>query len=145
MITEQVQEAKNVGEVMTSRVVTVEMDDSLEIIRDIFCKVKFHHLLVVDNEKLVGVISDRDVLKALSPYVGTMSETTRDRATLEKRAHQIMAHYPITIRKYCSIEEATQLMLRRGVSCLPVTNPERHIEGIVTWRDLFRARLSSHV
>ena len=143
MITENVKVSDSVEDIMSTRVVTVEMDDSLEILRDIFRKVRFHHLLVVDNEKLVGVISDRDLLRAMSPYVGTMSETTRDRATLDKRAHQIMSHYPITIRKSCTLEEATRLMLRRGVSCLPVTNPQKGIEGIVTWKDLFKAHLSA--
>ena len=143
MISENLKIAETVQEIMTTRVVTVEMDDSLEVIRDIFRKVKFHHLLVVDNERLVGVISDRDLLKAISPYIGTMSETTRDRATLEKRAHQIMSHYPYTVRKYCSLQEATQLILRQGVSCLPVTTPEKYIEGIVTWKDLFNAHLTN--
>ena len=102
---------RSIRDIMTSRVVTIGMDDSLEVIREIFKKVRFHHLLVVDNEKLVGVISDRDVLKAISPYVGTMSETDRDRATLNKRVHQIMSHHPVTVRHSCSLQEAAQLML----------------------------------
>ncbi|MEJ2230553.1 MAG: CBS domain-containing protein [Nitrospirales bacterium] len=132
---------RSIGEIMTARVVTIEMDDSLEVVRDIFRKVRFHHLLVVDNEKLVGIISDRDVLKAISPYVGTMSETDRDRATLNKRAHQIMAHHPLTVRQSCPLQEAAQLMLIRGVSCLPVTTIDGVIQGIVTWKDVFRAFL----
>ena len=135
---------RSIGEIMTARVVTIEMDDSLELVRDIFRKVRFHHLLVVDNEKLVGIISDRDVLKAISPYVGTMSETDRDRATLNKRAHQIMAHHPVTVRQSCPLQEAAQLMLIRGVSCLPVTTIGGVIQGIVTWKDVFRAFLDSN-
>ena len=79
-----------VSAIMTSRVVTVEMDDSLQVIQDIFRQVKYHHLVVVDEGKIVGIISDRDFFKAISPFVGTLSETNRDQATLEKRAHQIM-------------------------------------------------------
>jgi len=135
---------RSIGGIMTARVVTIEMDDSLEVVRDIFRKVRFHHLLVVDNEKLVGIISDRDVLKAISPYVGTMSETDRDRATLNKRAHQIMAHHPVTVRQSCPLQEAAQLMLIRGVSCLPVTTIGGVIQGIVTWKDVFRAFLDSN-
>jgi acetoin utilization protein AcuB len=135
---------RSIGEIMTARVVTIEMDDSLEVIRDIFRKVRFHHLLVVDNEKLVGIISDRDILKAISPYVGTMSETNRDRATLNKRAHQIMSHHPVTVRQSCPLQEAAQLMLIRGVSCLPVTTIDGVIQGIVTWKDVFRAFLGSN-
>ena len=143
MITEAALELITVGEIMTSKVVTIEMDDSLEVIRDIFRKVKFHHLIVVDGEKVVGVISDRDFLKGISPYVGTMSETTRDRATLEKRAHQIMSHYPVTVQRSCQIQTAAKLMLDRRVSCLPVTRPDGIIEGVVTWKDVFKAYLES--
>jgi acetoin utilization protein AcuB len=134
-----------VAEMMTARVVTVEMDDSLEVIREIFRKVRFHHLLVVENKKLVGVISDRDFLKAISPYVGTMSETHRDRATLNQRAHQIMSHHPVTVRRSCLLQEAAKLMLIRGVSCLPVTTIDGVIQGVVTWKDVFRAFLDSNV
>ena len=130
---------------MTTRVVTIEMDDSLEMVRDIFKKVRFHHLLVVDNDKLVGIISDRDMLKAVSPFVGTMSETTRDRATLNKRAHQIMLHHPVTVRSSCSLQEAAELMLARGVSCLPITTVGGEVLGIVTWKDVLRAILDSQV
>jgi len=133
-----------IGKIMTVRVITIEMDDSLEVVRDIFKKVRFHHLLVVDNEKLVGIISDRDVLKAVSPYVGTMSETTRDQATLNKRAHQIMSHHPVTIRPSCPLQEAAELMLARGVSCLPVTTIDGEVLGLVTWKDVLRAILDSH-
>ena len=129
---------------MTVRVATVEMDDSLEVVRDIFKKVRFHHLLVVDNNKLVGIISDRDVLKAVSPYVGTMSETVRDRATLNKRAHQIMSHHPLTVRSSFPLQEAAQLMLARGVSCLPVTTIGGEILGMLTWKDVLRAFLDSN-
>ncbi len=133
-----------IGRIMATRVVTIEMDDSLEVVRDIFKKVRFHHLLVVDNQKLVGIISDRDMLKAVSPFVGTMSETTRDQATLNKRAHQIMSHHPVTVRSSCSLQEAAQLILARGVSCLPVTTMNGEVLGIVTWKDVLRAILDSH-
>lgn len=134
-----------IGRIMTTRVVTIEMDDSLEMVRDIFKKVRFHHLLVVDNDRLVGIISDRDMLKAVSPFVGTMSETTRDRATLNKRAHQIMSHHPVTVRSSCTLQEAAELMLARGVSCLPITTVGGEVLGIVTWKDVLRAILESPV
>jgi len=132
---------KTVGAIMTSCVVTIEMDDSLQVIQDIFRRVQFHHLVVVDKGKIVGIISDRDFFKAISPFVNTLSETNRDRATPEKRAHQIMSHSPIPVLKSCPIEKATKMMLERGVSCLPVTNSDCMVEGILTWKDLFKAFL----
>jgi len=125
--------------IMTTKVVTVEMDDTLATIRNIFDRVRFHHLLVVENQKLVGIISDRDFFKAISPYLGTMSETTHDHATLEKRAHQIMGRHPVSIAPHASLEEAAKMILEKGVSCLPVMTEDREIVGILTWRDLLRA------
>jgi acetoin utilization protein AcuB len=80
----------HVRDIMSKTVVTVEMDDSLRTVKEIFDHLHFHHLLVVDEGKLFGVISDRDVLKAPSPRLGTMAESSSHSATLNKRVHQIM-------------------------------------------------------
>ncbi|RMH07188.1 MAG: CBS domain-containing protein [Nitrospirae bacterium] len=130
---------RTVDAIMTRQVVTVGMDDTLNTVNAIFHAVKFHHLLVVNEENLlVGVVSDRDVLKAISPYVGTLSETIRDQATLAKRVHQIMSRRLIVVGKDTPIHKAAQLLLDHQVSCLPVTTPELAIEGILTWKDLVK-------
>ena len=77
--------------IMTRDVVTLDMDDPLHLIQRIFQREGFHHLLVVEEDQLVGVISDRDLLSAISPYVNTPSEKRRDELTLYKRAHHIMS------------------------------------------------------
>ncbi|KPK14293.1 MAG: hypothetical protein AMK69_29165 [Nitrospira bacterium SG8_3] len=103
--------------------------------------VKLHHLLVVGNQGLLGVISDRDLLKALSPFVGALDEHPRDLAILNKKAHQIMSREPVAVDKETSVEEAANLLLSENVSCLPVTSPEGDVEGILTWKDIFKAYL----
>ena len=126
-------------DIMTVRVVTVEMDDPLRTVKQIFDSTKFHHLLVVneDNE-LYGVVSDRDLLRALSPYVGTNVETARDIATLNKRAHQIMTRKPITLGPDASIGDAVELFLVNRISCIPVVNHDCRPLGIISWRDILR-------
>ena len=64
--------------IMTKQVVTVDMDTSLKAICGIFDDKKFHHLLVVEDNELCGVISDRDLLKASSPFLNTLAEQKRD-------------------------------------------------------------------
>jgi acetoin utilization protein AcuB len=124
-------------EIMTTRLVTVEPDDPLESIKQIFDSVKFHHLLVVDSgKKLVGVISDRDLLRALSPYLGTSSENARDLATLKKRAHQIMSRQLHTLAPEATLADAVDLFLNHRVSCIPVVDPGLKPVGIVSWRDV---------
>lgn len=130
-----------VSQIMTRHLVTVSMDDTVEHMQRLFENHRFHHLLVFDYDagKVVGVISDRDLLRNLSPFIGKMSERTQDLSLLQRRAHQIMSRTPITIGEVTSVVEACGIMVRKHVSCLPVTaeNSDR-VVGIVTWRDLLR-------
>ena len=128
----------NLLDLMTPRVVTVELDDPLEAVKKIFDSVKFHHLLVVDAGKLCGVISDRDLLRALSPYIGTRSETARDAATLKKRVHQIMTRKPVTLPPEATLGDAVKVFLEHRVSCIPVVDATFKPIGIVSWRDLLK-------
>ena len=127
-----------ISEIMTMDVVTVDMDSSIRVISQIFQERKFHHLLVAKNQKLMGVISDRDFIKCLSPFLHSMSEREQDRSTLNAKAHQIMSKHLITVTKMTPVEEAKELLLKYNVSCLPVVSEDDHIEGIVTWKDFLR-------
>lgn len=127
---------KRIKSLMKTRIVTVEMDDSLATVKEIFDHTRFHHLLVVEHKKLTGVISDRDLLKAISPNIDTLAELPRDRASLNKRVHQIMSRDLHTLTPDASLDDAVQLLLKHSVSCIPIINVLREIEGIVTWRDL---------
>ncbi len=132
-----------VEEIMTRRVVTVEMDDSLATIREIFDNVRFHHILVVSRDgQLRGVISDRDVLKHLSPFLGTPSEQTRDMTLLRKPAHQIMTRKPVTATPQTPVTKAAHIFVHDKISCLPVTDAEGKVLGIITWRDILRTCLN---
>jgi acetoin utilization protein AcuB len=127
---------------MSRQVVTITMDDTLGKARELFARFRFHHLLVVQQTRLVGIISDRDLLKAISPYVGTLSETDRDHATLNKRVHLLMTRNPVTVKPDTTLTAAAQVLVKTGVSCLPVVREDGTLDGIVTWRDLLKASLS---
>ena len=130
----------DVRSIMTARVVTVEMDDRLDVVKQIFDTLKFHHLLVVDDrKKLIGIVSDRDLLKSLSPYVGSAAETARDLATLNKRVHQIMSRNPITLHPEAQVADAVQLFLSERISCIPIVDHEFKPVGILSWRDVLKS------
>lgn len=132
-----------VKQIMTKKIVTVELDDSLAMLREIFDNLKFHHLLVVESQELVGVVSDRDLLKALSPNLGTISATLKDEATLNKRVHQIMTSKLITLHPDAAISDAVKLFNTHKISCIPVVDNEFRPLGIVSWRDLLKAVAAS--
>lgn len=128
----------NVGAIMTRDVVTVSPDDSLRQVRAIFESLKFHHVMVVEHGRLVGVVSDRDLLKNLSPFVGTGAERTQDLASLNRKVHQVMTRRLVTATESMPVPEAGRLMIDHRVSCLPVLNARGGLAGIVTLRDLLQ-------
>ncbi|MBU1192026.1 MAG: CBS domain-containing protein [Gammaproteobacteria bacterium] len=127
---------------MTTRLITVDMDVTLKEIRDLFEKASFHHLLVTENGKLVGIISDRDILKWSSPFIGTLQERPADEHLLLKRAHQLMTRKPITLCRTESVTKALQLLVDNKLSSLPITNPDGSLAGIVTARDFLKFMLN---
>ena len=129
----------HVLDIMTQRIVTVDMDDTLVTVKDVFDHCRFHHLLVVDGRRLSGVISDRDLLKHVNPRVDSIDETRADRACLNRRAHQIMSRNPVTVTVADDIDTAAQRLVAHGVSCLPVVDDKGHPVGIVSWRDVLPA------
>ena len=128
----------SVAKIMTRKVLRIGMDDTLETMHEIFQKHKFHHLLVVEEDELVGVISDRDLLKEVSPFLNTLSEDYRDKQTLRKKAHQIMTRKAISVDGSTTIEDAAKILLKKNISCLPILTPEGKIQGILSWKDLLR-------
>src|SRR5450755_1770774 len=134
----------NICDIMSTKVVSVDMDDKLSTVKELFDRLKFHHLLVVEAGKLFGVVSDRDLLKALSPKLGTISESEKDAATLNKRVHQIMTRNPISLHPEASVLDAVNMFNTHRVSCIPIVNIDRQPVGILSWRDILKALATRH-
>jgi acetoin utilization protein AcuB len=125
-------------DIATRDLVTIGMDESLGWARQLFEHHRFHHIVVVDAGRVAGVLSDRDLLKHLSPFIGAIDERKRDTDSLNKRAQQVMTRALVTAPAEMSACQACELMLASGVTCLPVVSDAMAPLGIVTWRDLLR-------
>lgn len=133
-----------IEKIMSKPVVTVKLDDTLRTVKSIFENAKFHHLLVVEEGKLYGVISDRDLLKSISPFIGTVQETVHDKFTLNKKVHQIMSRKPISLGPSANVYAAISLFNQHNISCIPIVNESGAPVGIVSWRDILRIIEANH-
>ncbi len=124
--------------IMSSPVVTVELDDSLKMVKGILDNAKFNHVLVVEHKKLIGIISDRDVYRVMSPTLGTPLETHKDVQAMNRLVHTFMTRKPITLRKTNNMFDAVELFLSHNISCIPIVDSENHIEGILTKKDILK-------
>lgn len=94
---------------------------------------RFRHFLVVENDKLVGVISDRDVIRLFG------LEDFPERNSLEAlTAGELMSTDLVTVEASTSLVHAVELIVENGISCLPVVANGRAI-GILTATDLYLA------
>lgn len=124
-----------VRDIMTTGVHTIDSEASVAEAKALFACEHFHHLIVVEDNTVVGVVSERDILNAISPFVGRIMERAWDVNTLKKRIHQIMTCGVVVIAPDDLAARAAEKMLEKGVSCLPVVDDEGSLQGIVTMRD----------
>lgn len=120
-------------------IVTVEMDDPLRAVKEIFDHTPFHHLLVIEKGKLYGVMSDRDLLRSIGPDTGKKTATSQDDATLNKRVHQVMSRHPVSLHMDASLNEAIEIFNTHSISCIPIVTQDDRPVGILSWRDIFNA------
>lgn len=130
------QSAMSVRDIMTTRVHTVDMDDPILTAKRLFDREHCHHAIVLQRKRVFGVVSDRDILKVVSPFVGnSMMERSQDLNTLKKRVHQVMSRHVVTIGQDETVAAAAAKILSERLSCLPVVDDGQSLLGIVTIRD----------
>lgn len=128
----EVGEPLTIAQVMTRRPICIEPEVSVYELVQLFHAKRFRHLLVADRDgRLVGVISDRDVLRCFGP------EGSPDRAKLESiTAESLMSTDVITIEPTTLLADAVSAMLVHGINCLPVISAGK-LCGIVTSTDIY--------
>ena len=126
-----------VRDIMSAKVVSISADDTLRIVKEIMEHGSVRHLPVVRRGELVGVVSQRDLLKAsLSNVMGLPAE--EQSLFLEGVSiTEVMSSPAVTIGSGASVREAAKLMAERKIGCLPVMDGAEFV-GIVTETDVLR-------
>ena len=126
-----------VRDVMSRKMVTISESDTLSTVEDIMTLGHVRHMPVVRAGKLVGVVSERDLLRAsLSNLTEFASEERRAFLHVVEIA-QVMSAPPIVIDVDASIEEAARVMAEHKIGCLPVIE-NGSLLGLVTETDVLR-------
>lgn len=121
-----------VADVMTGKVVTLSPHHGFTEVTNLMNDRSFRHCVVVDNQgRVVGVISDRDILRALA----------RNPNSRTKSLEQIMTRNPITVKRNTPIIDAVSKILSKRINCLPVVEDDGSVCGIVTSTDLLKSYL----
>ena len=136
-----------VSELMNRALITVATEDSVEEAVNLLHRRGVRHLLVMKKSRLVGIISDRDIKRAMDPrqtkkkLMGIGGLYFLLEPTL---VEEIMTPNPVTIGPDASVSHAAYIMVERRFGALPVVQNGETV-GIVTETDLLRCFAEEHM
>ena len=128
--------AQTVRDIMSVEVTTLGRNDTLLLAKDIMNLGRIRHFPVVEDDEVVGVVSQRDLYRASLGTVMQYGEKAQ-RAFLESVAVKEVMADPISISPDATVRDAARLMLEHKIGCLPVLEDSRLV-GIVTETDMLQ-------
>jgi CBS domain-containing protein len=118
------------ADVMTRKTITLSPHHSFAEAVSLMADRHFRHIVVIDTGgSIVGVISDRDILRTLAR---TTNWQTKD-------VSQIMTRDPFTVKRETPVSVAVAKIVAKRINCLPVLDDEGKVCGIITSTDLLKA------
>jgi CBS domain-containing protein len=128
---------RKVRAVMQTDVLTVDVAEPLSAVRRLLDDHAFHHVPVLDGERLVGIVSALDLARAsLDRWVD--DQATND-AWLDRTAiRDVMTPVPRVLHPDDSVRQAASVLGDGSFHALPVVDARHHLVGILTSTDLVR-------
>jgi CBS domain-containing membrane protein len=130
-----------IEDIMTRRVFAVGLEDSMETIRDGMETYGVRHIPVVDGGKVVGLLTRTDILGFSESQFRTsrVSRAIDDTRMEETFVAEVMTRDVRSVRPQLPIADAADLLLKHKLGCLPVTEADGTLVGIVTKSDFVKA------
>ncbi len=148
--------SRTVQGIMTEEVISLEPQEYIARAIEVMQTEEFRHLPIIDEHgKFLGLISDRDILRNL-PFMRKRSPSPPKRfrerlfagdsysTNFLTQLETIMVRDVFSISPSCKIRKAVDILNKKKISCLPVINEDKKLEGIVTVTDLMRAFLAAY-
>lgn len=132
-------ESPTVRSIMQTKVVTVSDEDSLSTVEDIMTLGHVRHMPVVSCGKLVGVVSERDLLRVSLSNLTDFGSAARKAFLHVVELKRVMSAPPVTVRANETVRTAARIMAERKIGCLPVVSEgSGELVGLVTETDVLR-------
>jgi acetoin utilization protein AcuB len=130
----------NVAQWMTKSVMTIKPQDSLRHARERMMKYRINQLPVVVNDKLVGIVTDRDVRDAYPSSLRLIHGKDIDEFGDSHTVEEVMTYNVVTVSPDATLREAARRLRTQRLGALPVVE-NGALVGIITRSDLLDALL----
>ena len=115
---------ESVSTIMTHKVISVSSSETLDKVKSILFEKRIHHLPVVDNNKLVGIITSFDLVKVDSSNYDTV------------QIKDIMTTKLAFLKATDKVGTAAEVFLENKFHGIPIVNDDHNLVGIVTTHDV---------
>jgi CBS-domain-containing membrane protein len=126
-----------VREIMMGSPVTLKPGDTLDLANDIIAIGRIRHIPVVEEGKLVGLLSERDLLGATATRIFGISNKSRSALLKSTRIKDVMKKRVVTVEPDTPIKDAARLMADKKIGCVPVLS-DGGVVGLVTTTNILR-------
>ena len=126
-----------VRDIMPEKMVTISAGDTLSTVEDIMTFGGVRHMPVVRAGKLVGVVSERDLLRASLSNLTDFGSDQRRAFLHVVEIGRVMSSPAVVIDSEATVEEAARVMAERKIGCLPVVKGD-DLLGLITETDVLR-------
>jgi len=129
-----------VKDFMTRKGVYISPNTTIAHAADMMREQKLHRLPVIENDQLVGLVTEGTIAEASPSKATSLSIYEMNYLLNKTKVGDVMIRDVVTISQFASLEDATYLMLKNKIGILPVVDNEQ-LYGVITDRDIFKAFL----
>jgi CBS domain-containing protein len=126
-----------VREIMMGSPVTLGPEDTLDLVSDVISLGRIRHIPVLEDGRLVGLISERDLMGRAVPAIFGLKQKSKSALLKSYRVKDFMKKKVITVSPETAIKDAARLMAEKKIGCVPVVS-EGSLVGLVTTTDILR-------
>jgi len=127
---------------MSKPVITIDVNNSMNDAINLLKKHNIRTLPVMKNNKLVGIVTDRDLKRASASDATSLEIHELLHLISSIKIKDIMTKDPITVPLDYTIEETAETLLKHKISGVPIIDHEDDLIGIITKSDIFRIIIS---
>ena len=123
---------------MTKNPMTVTADTKVDEVAHLMKKHNFRRLPVVDDGKLVGFLSDSDLMRVAPSPATTLSRYEINSLLTKICVRDIMKKDVVSVNVGATIEEAALIMYKNKIGGMPVVSNMGAVVGVITETDIFK-------
>jgi len=142
--------SRTIKEIMSSPAITVNVNEDFSRVEEMFVNKNIRHLPVLEAGQLVGIITQKDLYKMVSPrkVFGQIDfqkdmivdgEFVYSKELLDKYIlNHVMRKNPLSLGSEATIGEAVHILVSSKISCVPIVDNSKKVIGIVTRYDILK-------